>query len=163
MGSFLLSAESGPSRASPVPTTTFCTFHFPYAGGFFDTRSRFPGVFHGLHPNPHRLGSLYFLLSQNPLRRCRIRFMLRTAHLVHLASTQASLPKPEVSLPRTLASPWTGLAPASYRELVARLRHFYLLVLMTSELLDARGFRLSDGRTNRARGQPESQKLPSSS
>ena len=63
--------------------------------------------------------------------------MLRTAHLIHPASTQASLPKPEVSLPRALASPWTGLAPASYRELVAQLRHFYLLVAMTSELLDA--------------------------
>ena len=62
--------------------------------------------------------------------------MLRTAHLIHPASTRASLPKPEVSLPRTLASPWTGLTPASYRELVAQLRHFYLLVLMTPELLD---------------------------
>ena len=59
-------------------------------------------------------------------------------NLLHLASTQASLPKPEVSLPRTLASPWTGLTPASYRELVAQLRHFNLLGVMTSELLDAR-------------------------
>ena len=99
-------------------------------------------------PNPHRLGSLYLLLSQKPLRRCRIRFMLRTAHLLHLASTQASLPKPEVLLPRTLASPWTGLTPASYRELVAQLRHFNLLGVMTSELLDARGSRLSNPREN---------------
>ncbi|SHF04026.1 hypothetical protein SAMN02745225_02318 [Ferrithrix thermotolerans DSM 19514] len=39
----------------------------------------------------------------------RIRFMLRTAHLVHPASTLTSLSNPEASLPRTLASPWTGL------------------------------------------------------
>ena len=72
-----------------------------------------------------------------------VSFMLRTVHLIHPASPRVSRPKPEVTLPRTLASPWTGLAPASYRELVARLRHFYLLVLMTSELLDARVSRLS--------------------
>ena len=51
--------------------------------------------------------------------------------------------KPEVSLPRALASPWTGLAPTSHRELVAQLRHFNLLAVMTPELLDARGSRLN--------------------
>ena len=71
-------------------------------------------------PASYRLGSLHFLLSQKLLRRCRIRFMLRTAHLFYLASTLTSLSDPEVSLPRTLASPWTGLTSASYRELVAR-------------------------------------------
>ena len=92
-------------------------------------------------PNTHKLGSLHFLFSQKPLRRCRIRFMRRSAHRIHLTSNQASLPKPKVLLPRTLASPWTGLTPASYRELVARLRHFSLLGVMTPELLDARGSR----------------------
>ncbi len=67
--------------------------------------------------------------------------MLRTECLFHLASTLVSLPESEGSLPRTLASSWTGLAPVSYRELVARLRHFDLLVSITSELLDARGLR----------------------
>jgi hypothetical protein len=36
-----------------------------------------------------------------------------------------------------LASPRTGLAPASYRDLVARLRHVDSFVLMAPELLDA--------------------------
>ncbi len=43
-------AGSGPSRASPVPTTAFWPFHVLYAGGFLGTRSRFPGAFHGLRP-----------------------------------------------------------------------------------------------------------------
>jgi hypothetical protein len=37
-----------------------------------------------------------------------------------------------------LAPPRTGLAPASYRDLVARLRHDHSFVLMAPELLDAR-------------------------
>ena len=49
--------------------------------------------------------------------------MLRTGHLLGPASTQASRPTPEASLPGTLASPRTGLAPAGCRELVARPRH----------------------------------------
>ena len=50
--------------------------------------------------------------------------------------------------PGTLASPRTGLPPAGYRELVARLRHDRSFLLMASGLLDARGSRLSgrDGR-----------------
>ena len=43
--------------------------------------------------------------------------MLRTGQLFHLASTPAFQPNPEASLPRTLASPRTGLAPAGYRGL----------------------------------------------
>ena len=43
--------------------------------------------------------------------------MLRTGQLFHLASTPAFQPDPEASLPRTLASPRTGLAPAGHREL----------------------------------------------
>ena len=40
-------------------------------------------------------------------------------------------------LPGTLASPRTGLTPAGCPELVARLRHNNLLVVMASKLLDA--------------------------
>src|SRR4029453_13514753 len=50
------------------------------------------------------------------------------------ASTPGSRPTPGVLLPRTLASPRTGLAPAGCRELVARLRRGALL----SVLLGAR-------------------------
>jgi len=62
--------------------------------------------------------------------------MLRTVKLIHPASTQVFRPTPEASLPGTLASPRTGLSPASYRELVARLRHVDSC-LHTPELLDA--------------------------
>ena len=53
--------------------------------------------------------------------------MLRTGHLLHPASTQASRPEPGASLPGTLASPQAGLAPAGYRELDVRLRHDHFL------------------------------------
>ena len=55
--------------------------------------------------------------------------MLRTGQLLHPASTPASRPKPGASLPGTLASPRTGLAPAGCRELVARLRHDHSFAL----------------------------------
>jgi hypothetical protein len=64
--------------------------------------------------------------------------MLRTAKLFHPASIPAFRPKPGVSLPGTLASPRTGLAPAGRRELVARLRHDRSFAVMAPELLDAR-------------------------
>jgi len=41
-------------------------------------------------------------------RRCRLRFMLRPASLLHPASTPVSQPDPGASLPGTLASPRTG-------------------------------------------------------
>ena len=63
--------------------------------------------------------------------------MLRTGQLLHPASTPASRPTPGVSLPGTLASPRTGLAPAGSRELVARLRHEVVSFLTAPELLDA--------------------------
>jgi hypothetical protein len=63
-------------------------------------------------PNPHGLGTLLPRRSGKPLRRCRLRFMLRTGHLFHPASAPASRPYPEVSLPGTLASPRTALSPA---------------------------------------------------
>jgi hypothetical protein len=37
-------------RISPVPGTTFWPFRAPCAGRFLDTRSKFPGVVHGLRP-----------------------------------------------------------------------------------------------------------------
>jgi len=65
--------------------------------------------------------------------------MLRTATLLHPASTSAFRPTPGASLPGTLASPRTGLAPAGHRELVARLCHDCSFAFTASELLDARG------------------------
>src|ERR671922_2447749 len=54
------------------------------------------------------------------------------------ASTPGSRPTPGVLLPGTLASPRTGLAPAGYRELVARLpRRSLPSVTSAPELLDA--------------------------
>src|SRR5580704_15266254 len=47
--------------------------------------------------------------------------MLQTAELVHPASDPAFRPTPGASLPGTLASPRTGLAPAGFRELVAQI------------------------------------------
>lgn len=54
--------------------------------------------------------------------------MLRTGQLLRPASTPASQPDPEASLPGTLASLRTGLSPAGYRELVVRLRHNHSFV-----------------------------------
>jgi hypothetical protein len=48
-----------------------------------------------------------------------------------------SHPASGAALPRTLASPRTGLTPAGCRELVARLRHDAILSVMAPELLDA--------------------------
>src|SRR5665213_3420655 len=38
--------------APPVPTTACSTFHAPYTGEFFGTRSKIGGAFHGLRPIP---------------------------------------------------------------------------------------------------------------
>ena len=81
--------------------------------------------------------------GREPSPRCRLRYTLRTDQLLHPASTPASQPDPEASLPGTLASPRTGLPPAGYRELVARLRHDHSFRVMAPGLLDARGSRLS--------------------
>jgi hypothetical protein len=64
--------------------------------------------------------------------------MLRTGHLIHPAPNPASQPSPGASLPGTLASPQTGLTPAGCPELLARLHHDNLLVVMAPELLGAR-------------------------
>ena len=65
--------------------------------------------------------------------------MLRTANLIHPASTQTSRYTLGISLPGTLASPRTELTSASCRELLARLRHIHSFVSITPELLDAPG------------------------
>src|SRR5664280_3701534 len=75
--------------------------------------------------------------------------MLRTGHLLHPASNPASRPRTGASLPGTLASPRTGLAPAGCPQLVAWLRHhnMNLLVVMAPKLLDALPYcRLGDQR-----------------
>ena len=81
------------------------------------------------------------LLSQATSRRCKLHLMLRTANLLHPASDPAFRPTPGVSLPGTLASPRTGLAPAGRRQLVVRLRHDCSFALMAPDLLDAQDFR----------------------
>src|SRR6266568_2479532 len=63
--------------------------------------------------------------------------MLRTGHLIHPASNPASQPSTGASLPGTLASPRAGLSPAGCPELLARLHHDNLLVVMAPELLGA--------------------------
>ena len=63
--------------------------------------------------------------------------MLRTGQLLRPASNPASRPRTGASLPGTLASPRTGLTPAGYPQLVARLHHHNLLPVMAPELLDA--------------------------
>ena len=94
---------------------TLLTVPRPHAGGSITARSKISGGFHGLA----QTGSapLAHPVTREPSRRCGLRFMLRTGQLLHPASTPASQPKPGASLPRTLASPRTGLAPAGYREL----------------------------------------------
>jgi hypothetical protein len=67
--------------------------------------------------------------------------MLRTGHLLRPAPHPASRPRTGASLPGTLASPRTGLAPVGCPQLVARLRHHNLLVVMAPKLLDARAER----------------------
>ena len=56
--------------------------------------------------------------------------MLRPDQSLGTASTPASQPTPGALLPGTLASPRTGLSPAGCRELVERLRHNNLVVVM---------------------------------
>jgi hypothetical protein len=69
------------------------------------------------HPlDPPKVGAILSTLAQAS-------HMLRTGQLLHPASTQGSLPTPEVSLPGTRASPWTGLSPAGCHQLVDWLCH----------------------------------------
>lgn len=137
--------RAGPRRLSPVPTTTFRPFHAPYAGGFIGARSRIKSTVHGLRRSTQRLGSplpplprgLLTTLqaslhaADRPVARPPLRTLPR-------ASTPDSHPTPAGALPRTLASPRTGLTPAGCRELLARL-HRRTPSMTAPELLDARG------------------------
>src|SRR5208283_4102087 len=73
--------------------------------------------------------------------------MLRTGQLLGPAPHPASRPRTGASLPGTLASPRTGLAPAGCPQLVDWLRHhnINLLVVMAPNLLDAPPIRREGG------------------
>jgi hypothetical protein len=66
-------------RISPVPCSTLQTFRSPYAEGFLG--AALPSSSPRPWPSPcgARLGSLFVPPRRGPLRRGRIRFMLRTA------------------------------------------------------------------------------------
>ena len=137
-------AGSGPRRPSPVPTTTFQPFHAPCAGRFLGTSSRTSGAVHGLRPREtgsappcpaHRAGvpndAAGFASCCGPVS-------CSPPHRGFVAPLRppGSHPASGAALPRTLASPRTGLTPAGCRELVARLRHNAILSVMAPELLD---------------------------
>ena len=111
---------AGPRRLSRVPRTTIRTFNAQYAGGFLSARSRIPDAFHGLRrrltgsapSTPARRRDRLTTLAQASLT-------LQTARSLRPASHPASRPRTGPSLPRTQASPRTGLAPAGHPEPVA--------------------------------------------
>ena len=70
-------------------------------------------------------------------RRCGLVSCHRLAAMLSLRFDGGVSPDAGSQLPGTLASPRTGLAPAGCPQLVARLRHVDLLVVMAPELLDA--------------------------
>ncbi len=116
--------QSGVEEGLPSSQDNLLTVPRPLRRRIFSVHSRTKNAFHGLHPSatgsapsspPTRDGCA--------LRRCRLRFMLRTGQLFHPASHPASQPRTGVSLPGTLVSPRTGLTPAGCPELVAQLRH----------------------------------------
>ena len=143
-------AEWGPSSS----LDSLLTVPRPLRGESLGTRcSRTTGAFHSLrqihggsvpHFPAHRRGSGGATsppIGGNPLRRCRLRFTLPTGHLLHVASTSASQPKPEASLRRTPASPRTD----SHRPTVESLyssRHVRSFAFMVSELQDVGESRL---------------------
>ncbi len=90
-------------------------------------------------PIQNRFGSLSTAPTKrrSALRRCKLRFMLRTGQSFHPASHPASQPRTGASLPGTLVSPRTGLTPVGCPELVVQLRHNNLLVVMAPKLLGA--------------------------
>src|SRR5664280_2844216 len=88
--------------------------------------------------------------------------MLRTGHLLRPASNPASRPRTGASLPGTLASPRTGLAPAGCPQLVAWLRHhnMILLVVMAPKLLDALPYRRVCGDRQEPMNRPTDRSVP---
>ena len=104
-----------------------------------------PRCFPWPSPFRNRLGSSLFRsiarTGTTTLVRLHSRCGPASCHRLHAMSsfrfdTEISLDVGN-QLPRTLASPRTGLSPAGCPQLVARLRHVDLLVFMAPELLDA--------------------------
>jgi hypothetical protein len=121
---------TGPRRLSPVPRTTIRPFNAHNAGGSSAPApgSQAPSMAFAVHtPARHPLfppnGGSLTTLAQASLA-------LRTGRSLRPASHPASRPRTGASLPRTRASPRTGLTPAGRPELVARLRHVELLLFM---------------------------------
>ncbi len=97
---------------------TIRPFRAPYAGGSIGVRSRTQEHLPWPSPPGHGLGSL---TRNNDAAGFTSRY--GPASRIHPAPTPASQPKLGASLPGTLASPRTGLTPASHRELTVKLRH----------------------------------------
>jgi len=138
-----LSTPAGPRprRASPVPATPFWPFHVPYAGGFFNTRSRFSGVFHGLRP----------IHTGSAPSVSRFRGSLDDA--ADFASRCGLVSRSTPLRPRPLdrnrglhyRGPWRLPGPDSHRLAAANLAPGYVMTspsVMAPGLLDARGSRL---------------------
>jgi hypothetical protein len=89
-----------PGEISSVPSSTFTTFRFPYAGGFFGTA--FPDSSSLPRPSSQYdgLGTLLSSCTWLSLRRCRIHFMLRTVVsrvLLELFSSLRHIRSPDAS------------------------------------------------------------------
>lgn len=106
-------ADSTSARVCPVPATPVWPFRSSTPGDSSrPAPSRIPGVLHGLcqihtgsaPPASRNRGSLDDAADFGS--RCG-----PAGQLLHPASTPASRPEPGASLPRTLASPRSGLAP----------------------------------------------------
>jgi len=103
------------------------------------------GCFPWPSPLSDRLGSSLFhplgWTALTTLVRLPLRYGLVSCHRLSAVKSLrfdgGISPDTGSQLPGTLASPRTGLAPAGCPQLVARLRHDDLLVVMASELLDA--------------------------
>jgi hypothetical protein len=137
-----LSTPAGPRprRASPVPATPFWPFHVPYAGEFFNTRSRFSGVFHGLRP----------IHTGSAPSVSRLRGSLHDA--ADFASRCGPVSRSTPLRPRPLdrnrglhyRGPWHLPRPDSHRLAAANLAPGYVMTtpsVMAPGLLDALGCR----------------------
>jgi len=115
-------------------------------GGILGTCSRSRGAFRGLRPSDTGSAPPWSTLSGGSgvttLVRLHFRCGLVSCHRLHAVSSlrfDAGIsPDAGSQLPGTLVSPRTGLTPAGCPQLVARLHHANLLVVMAPKLLDAR-------------------------
>jgi hypothetical protein len=133
---------SRPRRASPVPATPFWPFHVPYAGGFFDARSRLSDVFHGLRQ----------IHTGSAPSTSRNRGSLDDA--ADFASCCGPVSCSTPLRPRPLdrnrglhyRGPWHLPRPDFHRLAIANLASGYVMTtsfpVMAPGLLDARGLRL---------------------